>query len=250
MNRGNSNRDGLLRWDQRYNSQYNQRNGAPLGYRSFEERPPILRPSSLTSVPLDPLPATRIIVVGNNTGHGVSPMFPLHSQPQLIPRFIDQESTRVPTQTDNSKLTKDEQEMALKKLKKEIYNPMPKILARRVSLYYRDLNKGVNTKAFDKHNDEDRKSCTVCLEDFNPREEVMLTPCNHMFHEECIVPWVKDNGLCPVCRATFYERRQNDLDSSNNTRVVQLRPVGQPVQFHDDLFSLIRVMDEFIPWGL
>ncbi|CAO2813257.1 unnamed protein product [Amaranthus hypochondriacus] len=237
MNRGNSNRDGLLRWDQHYNSQYNQRNGAPLGYRSFEERPPILRPSSLTSVPLDPYPATRIIVVGNNTGHGVSPVFPLYSQPQLIP-----------TQTDNSKLTKDEQEMALKKLKKEIYNPMPKILARRVSLYYRDLNKGVNTKTFDKHNDEDRKSCAVCLEDFNPREEVMLTPCNHMFHEECIVPWVKDNGLCPICRTTFYERTLNRLDLSNNTPVVQLPP--PPAQFHDDFFSLIRVIDEFIPWGL
>lgn len=32
-------------------------------------------------------------------------------------------------------------------------------------------------------NDENSKRCAVCLEDFEPRQEVMLTPCRHMFHE-------------------------------------------------------------------
>ncbi|KMS97012.1 hypothetical protein BVRB_7g179590 [Beta vulgaris subsp. vulgaris] len=148
---------------------------------------------------MDPYAAIRMMMLNNNTGQGVSPRLPLpqiqyYSQ-QLIPRYIVQE-------TDGSKLiTREEQEIVLKKLKKKFYNPIPKILARRVSLYYRDLNRDSNSKAMEKHRDEERKSCAVCLEDFEPREEVMLTPCTHMFHEECTAPWVKEHGKCPVCRA-------------------------------------------------
>ncbi|XP_062104620.1 uncharacterized protein LOC133815849 [Humulus lupulus] len=50
---------------------------------------------------------------------------------------------------------------------------------------------------------EDTKSCTVCLEDFRVGQQVMLTPCDHMFHEDCIVPWVERSDHCPVCRSTL-----------------------------------------------
>ncbi|CAN1351849.1 E3 ubiquitin-protein ligase RNF126 [Linum perenne] len=39
----------------------------------------------------------------------------------------------------------------------------------------------------------------------------MLTPCDHMFHEDCIVPWVKANGNCPVCRCSISDRRRSDF---------------------------------------
>ncbi|XP_010689727.2 RING-H2 finger protein ATL68 [Beta vulgaris subsp. vulgaris] len=235
--------DGQLRWDHPFVSQDNPRYGAPIGYRPLEERS-VLRPFGLTSIPMDPYAATRMMMLSNNTGHGVSPRLPqIQYSQQLIPRYIGQE-------TDGSKLiTREEQEIVLKKLKKQIYNPMPKILARRVSLYYRDLNRDPNSKAMEKHRDEEKKSCAICLEDFEPREEVMLTPCTHMFHEECIVPWVKEHGKCPVCRANFFERRENGSASNIDSRQVVHQPAADHrLLFSDELLSVIQAMDEAFSW--
>lgn len=104
---------------------------------------------------------------------------------------------------DYSKLTPEAQERALKKLKKEIYNPATKRMTRRLSLYYRDNAKYLMNESKERDSSDDEKRCAICLEDFDTRQEVMVTPCNHMFHEDCIVPWVKSNGQCPVCRYSF-----------------------------------------------
>ncbi|KAI8981151.1 hypothetical protein BD414DRAFT_464121 [Trametes punicea] len=50
------------------------------------------------------------------------------------------------------------------------------------------------------------KDCAVCKEQFkleseDPDDQVVITlPCNHPFHENCILPWLKTSGTCPVCR--------------------------------------------------
>ncbi|KAL2937461.1 E3 ubiquitin-protein ligase RZF1 [Bienertia sinuspersici] len=246
--------DGQHRWDPRSMSQDNQRNGAVAGYRPFEESPAI-RPFRIPSSPPDFYPATRVLIVSNSTGQEMSPRFPAPPH-GLIRRFNGLESMQVPTatETDGSKLTEQEQEIVLKKLKKEVYNPMPKILSRRVSLYYRDLNRDHTPKTTEKHREEDRKSCAVCLEDFEAREEVMLTPCNHMFHEECIVPWVKNHGQCPVCRTSFCERQQNASPFNNTTANANdnyYRQVVDPrVLFSDELLSLMQAVDEAFPWRM
>ena len=33
--------------------------------------------------------------------------------------------------------------------------------------------------------------CSVCMEDFKLNEEVRKLPCDHHFHTDCIVPWLK-----------------------------------------------------------
>ena len=46
-------------------------------------------------------------------------------------------------------------------------------------------------------------NCTVCLDDFNPGEEVRITRCNHAFHNRCIQPWFRQNPgheTCPNCK--------------------------------------------------
>lgn len=117
------------------------------------------------------------------------------------PRLTDQWNMQLPTQEEDSKLTKAEQKKALGKLKKEIYNPTLKNLSKRLCLYYRD-NARNNYHQKANEIDDDGKRCAICLDDFESREEVTITPCNHMFHEDCIVPWVKSHGQCPVCRCT------------------------------------------------
>ena len=43
-------------------------------------------------------------------------------------------------------------------------------------------------------------SCTVCIERYEEGEPVRRLFCNHIFHQECVDPWLLKHGSCPVCR--------------------------------------------------
>ena len=52
--------------------------------------------------------------------------------------------------------------------------------------------------------------CSICLAEFCKGEKVSMLPCGHVFHYQCIVPWLgKQSKVCPVCRLPFY--RGKDL---------------------------------------
>ncbi|CDO73110.1 hypothetical protein BN946_scf185007.g164 [Trametes cinnabarina] len=50
------------------------------------------------------------------------------------------------------------------------------------------------------------KDCAVCKDQFqlqteDPDDHIIITlPCHHPFHQNCILPWLKNSGTCPVCR--------------------------------------------------
>lgn len=44
------------------------------------------------------------------------------------------------------------------------------------------------------------KQCAVCTDNFEVSQEVITLPCTHPYHDECILPWIRTNGTCPVCR--------------------------------------------------
>lgn len=44
------------------------------------------------------------------------------------------------------------------------------------------------------------KDCAVCKDDFEIAQDTIQLPCKHVFHDECILPWIKQSGTCPVCR--------------------------------------------------
>lgn len=47
--------------------------------------------------------------------------------------------------------------------------------------------------------------CAVCKEDFVLSEDVITLRCAHVFHNSCILPWLKVNGTCPVCRYSLVD---------------------------------------------
>ncbi|XP_071685820.1 uncharacterized protein [Rutidosis leptorrhynchoides] len=127
----------------------------------------------------------------------------------------------------------DGQIKGLEKLRREIYNPG----IQRVNLYYRNYD-DFKAKSQEEQSNNDGQRCSVCLDDFEPREMVTLTPCNHMFHENCIVPWVKSHGQCPTCRFVIIDRNKERVgsQSSDNNELV-----NDP--FARDLVSFIRDME-------
>ncbi|TYI38956.1 hypothetical protein ES332_A02G065800v1 [Gossypium tomentosum] len=47
------------------------------------------------------------------------------------------------------------------------------------------------------------KDCTICLEELAVGGEAARIPCSHVFHEACIVTWLKKKKCCPCCRFDF-----------------------------------------------
>ncbi|KAI7979397.1 E3 ubiquitin-protein ligase RNF130 [Camellia lanceoleosa] len=129
--------------------------------------------------------------------------------PQLPPRFTKQQwmNMQVPTQEEEqSRLSPDESKKKAIKMSRKKFTilnqkPQRKHLAQRSSSDYKDTSYATNNSFVEKEKveDEEGKRCGICLMISSLNSLVTLTPSNHMFHEECIVPWVKSHGQCPVC---------------------------------------------------
>ncbi|XP_075514970.1 uncharacterized protein LOC142549930 isoform X2 [Primulina tabacum] len=52
-------------------------------------------------------------------------------------------------------------------------------------------------------------SCAVCMDEFAVGEKLRRMPCFHLYHGECIFPWLHGRNTCPVCR---YELPTDDAD--------------------------------------
>lgn len=49
--------------------------------------------------------------------------------------------------------------------------------------------------------------CTICHDTYVHGHEVVELPCNHCFHEDCIMMWLKAHHTCPVsCPSSSWDR--------------------------------------------
>lgn len=58
--------------------------------------------------------------------------------------------------------------------------------------------------------------CSVCWEDFQLKETVYQLPCQHVYHETCIRPWLELHGTCPICRQNLGNSDQSNTDDDQN----------------------------------
>ncbi|GLT93067.1 hypothetical protein SLE2022_108730 [Rubroshorea leprosula] len=65
---------------------------------------------------------------------------------------------------------------------------------------------------------DDELTCSVCLEQVNVGDLVRSLPCLHQFHANCIDPWLRQQGTCPVCKfragSVWQESAQDGMDAS------------------------------------
>ncbi|KAL7438025.1 hypothetical protein ACHAXM_005947 [Skeletonema potamos] len=98
--------------------------------------------------------------------------------------------------------------------------------------------------------------CPICIEEFEPGETLRVLPrCKHLFHLDCILPWLTERqGCCPQCRTPVLpdefqrSRRSSPLRQSSALRSLRrqrrqgrevsdtsLRPTRLFSEIEDDL---------------
>ena len=67
--------------------------------------------------------------------------------------------------------------------------------------------------------------CTICFDNFLPQEEIVVLPCNHVFHSECIKKWLEatlEDPICPNCKFNVINHPidnneiSSDISQNNN----------------------------------
>ncbi|XP_057187272.1 RING finger protein 150a isoform X3 [Triplophysa rosa] len=61
-------------------------------------------------------------------------------------------------------------------------------------LQVRTIRKG------DKETESEFDNCAVCIEDYKPNDVVRILPCHHVFHKNCVDPWLLEHRTCPMCK--------------------------------------------------
>lgn len=58
---------------------------------------------------------------------------------------------------------------------------------------------------------EDRPTeCSICQEEYENNSDVIILPCRHFFHKECISLWLRNyHHKCPLCRQSCGEHTAN-----------------------------------------
>ncbi|XP_020112620.1 E3 ubiquitin-protein ligase RING1-like [Ananas comosus] len=82
------------------------------------------------------------------------------------------------------------------------------------------------------------QSCTVCQETLAIGTVAASFPCTHVFHRNCIVPWLQQQHTCPVCR--FSPLMEEMIGPSHSV----FRVVIPPPSLGLDLNEHIVVMEE------
>lgn len=106
-----------------------------------------------------------------------------------------------------------------------IHSPPEKVEG--VSQSYLDELERVSKKQFKKDD-----SCPICSENFldDPYPLVVQLPCHptHRFDLECVGPWLRVNGTCPLDRKNLVKKKEVVKAKKEN---------GDDEEIYDDLYA-------------
>lgn len=72
--------------------------------------------------------------------------------------------------------------------------------------------------------DTEFRSCPICLDDINVKNNYCITPCGHEFCFKCLMKSISNNNQCPCCRAELQEPYTDYRGRDNIPVVAQSSP--------------------------
>lgn len=82
------------------------------------------------------------------------------------------------------------------------------------------------------------ENCTVCLD--KKKYPLINLQCNHSFHEECLLSWIKENIVCPICRGTIITYT---IQKTKNSKLEQK---DFKKELHDKYFPHLQELSELL----
>ncbi|GFP95483.1 E3 ubiquitin protein ligase rie1 [Phtheirospermum japonicum] len=88
--------------------------------------------------------------------------------------------------------------------------------------------------------------CSICLRAPMIGAQISSLPCNHTFHNGCIVRWLLKRKLCPICRFKIVEEEEeeeedDDDDDDDDEDEDEEEEEEEEVEDEDRLFALLVV---------
>jgi len=67
-----------------------------------------------------------------------------------------------------------------------------------------------------------KEVCSICQEEMELDQIAIRMPCSHLYHADCLEPWLKEHNTCPLDR---YELLTDDEEYNKNVVLKQILPV-------------------------
>ena len=121
--------------------------------------------------------------------------------------------------------------------------------------------------AFQSQNAGDGLQCSICQYEYVENDSALRLPnCKHIFHEDCITPWLKGHSHCPLCRynvepalnvsgtapeqQVLEARREQQVLESEAEHVLECEPKGQVFQSAGTEQNSAQISEAIIPGGI
>lgn len=67
----------------------------------------------------------------------------------------------------------------------------------------------------------ENKDCNICIETYKKDDQIIILPCNHIFHYDCIKNWLcNEKVTCPICRTDVREYINKQPNAENNDTTI------------------------------
>lgn len=73
-------------------------------------------------------------------------------------------------------------------------------------------------------------TCAICIDIMEDTEMVRLLTCGHIFHSDCVDPWLtRRRAYCPLCKTDFYVPKPDEDETLSRPATNQDSPEGPTV---------------------